>query len=309
MIGDFHFLRPMWLIALAPAALIVWLIHQRQNTGLRWRKLIAPQLLAHLLTGDGERSRFGPVQLLAVCWCVAIIALAGPAWVRAPAPFAEDIGTLAIVIKVSPTMMSEDIQPSRLARSVEKIHDLLERRRGAKTSLIAYAGDAHVVMPVTLDAGIIDTFAQSLKPGVMPDDGDGDACADALRLADRTLQGAGSGSILWITDSITQDQAEALAAWRKQSRTPVRLYAPLTQGPELDAVEQQAKAARATIVNLTANNDDIEEMLHAAKFSTASMGGMGDHWKDSGYWLTPFLALLTLPFFRRGWMAATAARQ
>ena len=56
---------------------------------------------------------------------MTVVALAGPAWQREPAPFADDTAVLAIVLKVTPSMLTEDIQPTRLSRSVQKIHDLL----------------------------------------------------------------------------------------------------------------------------------------------------------------------------------------
>ena len=138
-------------------------------------------------------------------------------------------------------MNTEDVQPSRLTRATQKIHDLLKQRAGAKTSLIAYAGTAHVVMPETSDSTIIDAFAQALDPKIMPKAGD--AAADALRLADQTLAGTGSGSILWITDSIAPEQAASLVAWRKSSNTPVRLLPPLLPGPELDALLSRARVS------------------------------------------------------------------
>jgi hypothetical protein len=101
----------------------------------------------------------------------------------------------AIVLKVTPSMRTPDIQPDRLTRSVQKIHDLLNLRPGAKTSLIAYSGAAHVVMPVTKDENIVNTFAGALDPKIMPSEGD--SAAEALRLADQTLADSGSGSIVF----------------------------------------------------------------------------------------------------------------
>jgi Ca-activated chloride channel family protein len=201
-------------------------------------------------------------------------------------------------------MTTEDVQPGRLARSVEKIHDLLKQRAGAKTSLIAYAGTAHVVMPLTTDGGIIDTFAQALDPKIMPTDGD--VSADALRLADQTLKDAGSGSILWITDGIAPEQAGALAAWRKSSGTPVRLLPPLLPGPELDAVSVAARPAGASLVRLASDDSDVSTLARAAQFSTVATGELSNRWTESGYWLTPLIAALLLPFFRKGWMVMPA---
>jgi Ca-activated chloride channel family protein len=228
VIGDFHFLRPWWFLALAPAVLLLWLIYRRQNVTRAWRGIVAPHLLPYLLSGENKRARFAPMVLLGMGWVIAILALAGPTWRREPAPFADDTAPLAIVVKVAPSMKTEDVQPDRLTRSVQKIHDLLAQRPGAKTALIAYAGSAHIVMPVTTDGAIINTFAAALDPKIMP--ADGDDAVGAMRLADQALASAGSGSILWITDSIASEQRAALAAWRRSSQTPVRLLAPLYEG-------------------------------------------------------------------------------
>ena len=51
-------------------------------------------------------------------------------------------------------------------------------------------------MPLTMDENIVNTFARSLDPKIMPSDGD--AAAEALRFADQTLTtGTGAGSIVW----------------------------------------------------------------------------------------------------------------
>jgi Ca-activated chloride channel family protein len=306
MIGDYHFLRSLWFLALVPVVLLLWGTRRCQDASRPWHGIIDAHLLPHLLGGETKRSRFGPLELLALGGCVAVVALAGPTWRREPAPFAEDTASLAIVVRVAPSMRTEDVQPDRLTRSTEKIRDLLARRRGAKTALIAYAGSAHVVMPLTTDDGIIDTFAGALDPKIMPVEGD--VAADALRLADRALADAGAGSILWIADGVAPEQLASLGAWRKASHTPVRLLAPLLDGPELSALRAPARAAGAELVRLTPDDADVRELARAAKFSTVAGREQGDRWRESGYWLVPLLVLLALPFFRRGWMVSTAAR-
>jgi Ca-activated chloride channel family protein len=306
MIGDFHFLRPWWLLACLPAAVLLWAIWRRHHAARIWDGIVAPHLLPHLLSEKSDRRSFGPFYLIGVGWLVTIIAIAGPTWRREPAPFAEDTAALAIVLKVSPSMKTEDIQPDRLTRSVQKIHDLLAERRGAKTSLVAYAATAHLVMPVTADGGIIDTFAQSLDPKIMP--ADGDSAADALRLADQTLAETGSGSILWITDSIAPDEVKHLEEWRRKSKTPVRLLAPLLSGSEMDALSKSARTTKARVTQISPDDTDVAELARAAKFSTAPTGQQNDRWQEAGYFLTLFIGALLLPFFRRGWMAETGAQ-
>jgi Ca-activated chloride channel family protein len=301
----FHFIRPELLLAVIPAALLWWGLRCRTDAVQPWRRVIAPHLLPHLLSGPEKKSRFGPLELIGLGWLISIVAVAGPTWNREHAPFADDTAALAIVLKVSPSMKTEDVPPNRLTRATEKIHELLKQRAGAKTALVAYAGTAHVVMPATTDSGIIDTFAQALDPKIMP--ADGDVAAGALRLADQVLAEAGGGSILWITDSIAPEQNAALAAWRKVSGTAVSLLPPLLPGAEWDMVVNSARVVDAKVVHLTADDSDTRALASAAKFAPVDGDESSRRWAENGYWLTPVLMLLVLSFFRKGWMVPTAA--
>ncbi|KAA9133531.1 VWA domain-containing protein [Marinihelvus fidelis] len=300
----FHFIRPEWLLLLLPVAWLWWRLRRHADGRQAWRGIVAPHLLEHLLGGQEKARRFGPLEWLGLAWLLAILAIAGPTWKHEPSPFADDTAALAIVVRVTPSMITEDVQPSRLERATQKIHDLLQQRGNARTALVAYAGSAHLVMPATRDGGIIDSFAGSLSPDIMPVSGD--VAAEALALADSALAAAGGGSIVWMTDGVAQEQAAALADWRGGSGTDLRLWTMLLPGDEQDALRAAARPARAEIVSLTADDSDVQAVARAARFANVT-GADGDtRWAESGYWLTPLIALALLPFFRRGWLVPAA---
>jgi len=304
-VSDFHFLRPWWLAALVPATLLAWWLWSAEDAGKVWRKLVAPHLLARLVVGREERSWLRPVTVLLAAWLMASLALAGPAWQREPAPFADDTAALAIVIKVTPSMMAQDVQPTRIARGVEKIRDLLALRPGAKTALFAYAGSAHRVMPLTSDAGIINTFAEELAPDVMPVEGA--VAPNALKAADDTVTKSGqAGWILWVADGATPDEWNGLKEYRASGRTPVSLLAVAGDGPELKSLEQAATVLDAPLVRVTPDDLDVRRLAANTRFSPADVALGGDRWRDFGYWLVWPLAVLTLLQFRRGWMVGTS---
>lgn len=295
MIGDFHFIRPWWLLAILPLVLLVWARFRRSDPARAWRGIIAPHLLPFLLRGESSRTSVWPIVLLGAGYLTATIAIAGPTWRREPTPFADDVAPIAILIRVAPSMLTEDVQPSRLARATQKVHDLLARRSGAKASLIAYAGSAHLVMPATTDAGIIDTFAQALDPKIMPSEGD--VPAEALKLAEKSIGGA--GTILWIVDAAAPEQVSALSAWRKSSKTPVQVLTPLSDSGELAELEKSVDAIGAEVVRITPDDADIDQLARAAKYANVTSADQGERWRESGYWLTPILAALCLPLFQR----------
>ncbi len=304
---EFHFLRPWWLLAVVPAAVLVWLLWAAEDAGRLWRKLVALHLLPHLLTGRDERTWFRPVTALLAGWLLATVALAGPTWQREPAPFAEDTAALAIVLKVTPSMRALDVQPSRQARAAEKISDLLALRPGAKTALFAYAGTVHCVMPLTGDAGIIKTFAGELAPDVMPVEGA--AAGTALTAADEAVKKSGqAGWVLWVADGASADELAALTKYRAEGRTPVSVLAVAGDGPELESLRAAAAALDASLVRVTPDDADVRQLARNTRFSTVPEQAGGERWRDAGYWLVPPLAGLSLVWFRRGWMVRGSAR-
>jgi len=134
VLGQLHFLRPWWLLTLVPALLLVWAMRRQQDAARPWRGLVAPHLLPHLLSRGGPRRRLQPAHLLLIVWLLATLAVAGPTWRREPAPFAEDTSALVIAVKVTPTMLAQDIQPSRRARGAEDTRSAGAAARHAHSS-------------------------------------------------------------------------------------------------------------------------------------------------------------------------------
>ena len=305
-VSDFHFLRPWWLLSALPAALLAWRAWSAADAGRAWKKLVAPHLLPHLLTGQNERRWFRPVTALGIGWGVAVVALAGPTWVREPAPFSEDTAALVVVVKVTPSMLSLDVQPNRLARGTEKVRDLLALRPGAKTALIAYAGSAHRVMPLTADAGIVNSFAGELAPVVMPVEGA--VAGDALTAADELVKKSGqAGWILWVADAASPAELAALKKYAGEGRVPVSVLAVAGDGPELESLKQAATTLGAPLVRVTPDDADVKGLSRTTKFSAVGEQAGGDRWRDFGYWLVPVVAAFALLGFRRGWIVRTGA--
>jgi Ca-activated chloride channel family protein len=316
-----HFLRPLWLLLLLPAALVFWQLRRAQSPQRAWRRVIEPHLLERLLVGGGQRRRrLRPLHLIAIFWLLGAVALAGPSWKREPSPFAEDQAALVVALKVAPTMLARDVQPSRLERAVHKIHDLLERRPGAATALIAYGGSAHLVLPLTRDAGIVDTFAGDLSPEIMPVEGD--AAAEAVRVANGLLVDSGRpGSILLVADSVSEIELSDLQQQRDRGGFPVQVFAvaagpeviPATDGPPAPALDRvamkrAADAAGGGLVEVAVDDRDVDALAARIQQSLSDAAVReGERWQDGGYWLVPLLMLLSLLWFRRGWVLGQAS--
>lgn len=305
----FHFIRPYWLLLLVPALMLWWLQRRRSDTTQRWHGVIDAELLRHLIVAPSQRSVVTPTNLLLVGWVLAIVALAGPSWRREPSPFADTPPPAVIVLRVTPSMVTRDLPPTRLERAQQKIADLLGLREGAATGLIAYSGSAHLVLPPTADKDVVVTMASALSPQIMPRDGD--RLADAVALAAQVLADGGrGGSILVLADTAAPDQVAALrtAAGSAAGRPPViwLVMAPPNKTGADAGLKNAAKALDARLVSVTPDRADVtaiaRQLNNTDRF--ADVVGQGERWQDAGYWLCVPLAVLILAGFRRGWMLA-----
>jgi len=298
---DFHFLRPLWLLALVPALLIWWGLWRRQDRTASWRKIIDPHLLPHLIVGESKRAGLRPIQLLFVVWVIAAVALAGPAWRMEPSPFADDKAGLMVLLKVSGSMLASDVQPARLERAKHKLRDLLELRKGSPTGLIVYSGSAHLVMPLTRDDRIISIMVEDLTPDLMPVDGD--ALVPALQLARQMLAESGvAGSVLAIADNVSPSQAQALST--TEFALPVQFLSLQPPSADIDSMLQSAASRlRATVVKLTVDQADVEKVARGAQSGLMARSATSDgaRWQDAGYSLLPLLAFVFLMWSRKGW--------
>jgi Ca-activated chloride channel family protein len=299
-LAAFHFERPIWLLASLPAAVLWFLVRRSSGSAQRWRRVIDPVLLPHLLTGDDRRARIVPADWLFAGSIVAAIAIAGPAWQREPSPFADAKPPVAVVLKVTLSMLSEDLAPTRLDRARQKLADALAAREGASTALIAYAGSAHLVLPPTPDSAVVIDLAKALAPEIMPKTGDD--LAGALALARRALAGTGQGgSVLLLADAAQLDMAA-------QPPGAPALTILALHGPDAAAtgLTEAAKTLGGTVVATTPDQSDVAVVVRRLDGGDNAPGvaGEGEHWREAGYWLVPALALLVLLWFRRGWVLA-----
>ena len=150
--ADFHFLRPEWFYALIPLLIAVWFVKRWRARATGWQGVIANHLYQHLITGKQQSVTSLFVPLLALTWLLGVIALAGPTWERIPQPVYQVKTGHVLVLDMSLSMRATDIAPDRLSRAKYKAIDLVNLIDEGDMGLVAYAGDAFVISPLTEDA-------------------------------------------------------------------------------------------------------------------------------------------------------------
>lgn len=325
-IGNFQFLRPWWLFALLPVLLLVIWLWKQKHQARQWNQLIAPELLPFLVDGESGSIRRWHLVVLLAAWTLAVLALAGPVWEQRPLPVQKNDDALVLVMDLSPSMMTEDVKPSRLIRARLKIADILRERRDGLTALVVYAGDAHVVTPLTDDTATINSLLGALQPDVMPLPGSN--TESAIETAIQLLRDSGNaqGHLLLITDGVASSAFDTIRQQLQATNYSLSVLgvggespAPIPSGRGSFVRDNQnnivttrlntSELSRLASQNngqfsvLTSDNRDINRVLDnkaTANDEHSALDAEFDGWYERGYWLVFLLLPLVLYCFRRG---------
>ncbi len=207
-LSTFHFLRPWVLLFLPIVVLLVFFAHRQIRQNNAWKQWIDPTLLKQMLVHKAGRQWLLPWWLISLPIALGVIGLAGPSWEKIPQPVIQKQNALVVVLDLSPSMNSQDIKPSRLAISRFKLIDLLKQRNEGQTGLVVYAGEAHIVTPLTDDVETLINLLPVLKPSLLPIRGSNveAGIAQAIKLLkDSALN---EGDILLLSDGVAKTAIE-----------------------------------------------------------------------------------------------------
>lgn len=328
-IENFHFIRPLFLLGLVPAVILVATLGFLHSRNSSWHKAVDATLLPFLLEQNTRSRQYLPLYGLLSIWVLSIIALAGPAWQQIPSPVQEREDAMVIVQDLSLSMYSTDLNPSRLVRAQRKLIDILNsRKEEGQTALVVYAGSAHTVTPLTDDIATINNMVSALDPNIMPLLGS--RPEEGIRLAVELLENAqlNEAKILLLTDGINRaDLAGIRDILNGTFHSLVILGVGTDEGapiptnegflrdqnnaiviPSLNRslLEELAESVNGRYADAVLSDDDIDYLLEQTLLDeTRNLRDVEqefDTWSEAGPWLLLLVLPLAALAFRRGWL-------
>ncbi len=327
---ELHFIRPYWFLALIPLAGCIWYLARQKLVNRHWESVCDPALLPYILVGRTGVRSYRDIALIGSIFLITIMALAGPAWEKLPQPVFQKESALVIALDLSYSMYADDIKPSRLERARFEISDLLDLRKEGQTALIAYAGDAFTVTPLTNDTQTIKSQLTALSPEIMP--APGSNIELTLKKAQELLKQAGQslGHVLLITDEIDDKykshikdlksdgyKVSILGIGTKEG-APVKLAdgtlledrtgSIVIPKLEVRSLQKLARAGGGLYESSQINDRDIEQLNQFFnKGVSADNKTESDFDTDQWHEFGPWLVLLIIPFmalvFRKGYLS------
>jgi Ca-activated chloride channel homolog len=218
--------HPLWLAAGGLACLcLLWLWHRYD---IRQHAALARFVSAHLRTqltqsvSVGRRRLQRGLTLLALA--LLFVALSGPLvgyrWELVNRRGIEII----FAVDTSRSMSTPDVKPDRLTRAKLAIDDFTNELDGDAIGLVAFAGEAFLVCPMTLDYGAFHESLNAIDINTIPRGGTN--IAAAIRGAQAALRRRpGSDKILILVTDGEDLEGDALtAAQAAASQDSLRIY-------------------------------------------------------------------------------------
>jgi Ca-activated chloride channel family protein len=325
LLTEFHFLRPLWLLAIP---LVWWLVFRLLGkwwSTANWEKIVEPHLLQFLATTPATQKTSLLPWIMCFTGTLLLLALAGPVREKVPQPLLQKSQARVLVLDLSFSMLATDIKPTRIDRARFKLEDLLKRFVEGDTALIAYAGEAFVISPLTHDPATIAALLPGLRPNIMPVPGSRAEHAFSLAANLLSRSKSGSGHIIWITDGIEGQDFAALEntvgrnrlsilAVGTESGSPVALseggFLKDKNGaiviPKLNSqpLEKLAGIKQGSFTVLSIDDRDVEGIIEAETTATDFIEDeqlrSSDKWNEEGPWLLLLALPLAASLFRRG---------
>ncbi len=225
MIDGMTFLYPelihlVWAVV-ALVALLAWLELRGQSALARF---LTPVMLIRLSDRPSLSRRIVKLGLILATLVLGVVALMRPQSHGAEMVSSRRVSSdIMVVLDVSKSMLAEDAAPNRLARARAEIIELVDQLQGHRVGLVAFAGRASVLCPLTPDYGFFRMILRAVDTNSVGRGGT--RIGEAVRKGVAAF-GPGSGArlILLITDGEDHDSYPREAAG-KATEAGIRIVA------------------------------------------------------------------------------------
>jgi Ca-activated chloride channel family protein len=214
----------LWLLPVLPAVLAAffwWSERKKQELLIQF---IQARLLSALTVGISptrQKIRFGCL-ILAVA--LLIVSLARPRYGFDLEKVEQRGLDIVVAIDTSKSMLAEDIAPDRLERAKLAALELLQDAKTDRLGLVAFAGEAFVECPLTIDDTAFQQSVQALDVDSIPEGGT--AIASAINTALATFKETDHYKtlVLFTDGEDNVNEADALAAAQNAAKAGLKIF-------------------------------------------------------------------------------------
>lgn len=213
----FNFASPewLWLLLLSPAIVLLhWAVVAYRRHKIR--RLGSATTIKELMPEYSTPRGWIKSSVLALAVAFIAIAAARPQTGSKLSSRERQGREIVLVVDVSNSMLAEDVEPSRMARTRYAITQLVENMREDGVGIVAFADESEVLLPVTGDYKMALAKVKQLSPELIAAQGTdvGEAIETAMLSFSSSTHNSKSRVMILITDGEDHDEMALQAAER-----------------------------------------------------------------------------------------------
>jgi len=212
----------LWLLLVLPPALALFFWWSERTRQKLLTQFVEARLLATLTAGISPARRKFRFSLIVAAVALLLIALARPQYGYDKEEVRQNGLDIVVAVDTSKSMLATDIPPSRLGRAKLAALELMQTAKADRLGLVAFAGEAFLACPMTIDDTAFQQSVQALDVNSIPQGGT--AIAEAINTALAAFKENGNHKALVLfTDGEDNDEG-ALAAAQNAAKEGLKIF-------------------------------------------------------------------------------------
>jgi Ca-activated chloride channel family protein len=214
----------LWLLLVVPPALALFFWWRERSRQKLLAQFIEARLLSTLTVGISPQRRKIRFTLLVLASAFLIVALARPQHGFELEEIEQSGLDIVVAIDTSKSMLAQDIAPNRLARAKLAALELMQDAKFDRLGLVAFAGQAFLECPLTVDNTAFEESVQALDVNSISEGGTG--LANAINAAASAFKENGRyKTLVLITDGEDNvNEAAALEAAKNAAKDGLKIF-------------------------------------------------------------------------------------
>jgi Ca-activated chloride channel family protein len=259
---QFGFEKFLWVYLLVPT-LVLFLWYAWRFKRRAFEQFGESELMRRLSLTVNQRARLAKVMLVVATVALLVTALARPQFGTRVETVRREGQDIVVALDLSASMLAEDIAPNRLEKAKHAVGTLIAGLDGDRIGLIAFAGEAFVQSPLTVDYGAATLFLNAMSTDLMPVQGTD--LAEALRVSIEAFDaGEQQHRILIVITDGEDHEGEIDAAVESANEAGIRIYTVGVGSPDGVPIPEFDNQGRRSGYKRDENGDVVTTRLDEA---------------------------------------------
>ena len=212
----------LWLLLVIPPALAAFFWWSERVKQKLLTQFVEPRLLAQLTVGLSPRRRQWRYALVIAAAALLLITIARPQRGFDLEEVRQNGLDIVVAVDTSKSMLAQDVPPNRLARAKLAALELMQTAKADRLGLVAFAGDAFLSCPLTIDDTAFQQSVQALDVNSIPQGGT--ALAAAINTTLEAFKEKGNHrALVLFTDGEDNDEG-ALEAAQHAAKEGLKIF-------------------------------------------------------------------------------------